>query len=72
MGKGICAINARRDPGDEEGDEEEEGNASVKEGFGILLAQRDGSGDGGDAEDCWSGRSPRSLGSLRFADLNID
>ena len=45
VGQGVCAIDARRDPSDEEGDEEKEGNASIEEGFGVLLAQCDGSRD---------------------------
>ena len=72
MGEGICAIDARRDPSYNERNEEEEGNASVKEGLDVILAQRDGSSDRGDAEDCWSRWSPWLFGWLWLADFDVD
>lgn len=72
VGERVRAINARWNPGYEEGDEEEEGDARVEEGFGVLLAQRDGAGDGGEAEDRRSGRSVGGLGSWWFADFDVD
>lgn len=73
VGEGIRPIDAGRDPGDEKGDEKEEGNASVEESIGILLAERGRSGEGGDVEYCWSGRSPWHLSSLiELADFDVD
>ena len=52
--EGVSAVDARGDPGDEQGDEEEKCNASVKESLNIFLAQSDGTGGGGDTKHCGS------------------
>ncbi len=73
---GVCerigAVDGRRDPGDEEGDEEEEGYAGVEEGINFLFTQRDCSRDRWNVEYCWPGWSPQWLWFLWLADFNID
>ena len=73
VSEGIRAVDAGRDPGDEKGDEKEKRNASVEESIGVFFAERGRSGDGGDAEYCWSGRSPRHISSLiELADFDVN
>lgn len=62
--EGVSAVDARGDPGDEKGDEEEKCDASVEERVDILLAQSDGTGGSGDT------KHRRSRG-FTLSDFNI-
>ena len=56
MDEGVESVDATWDPGDEEGDEEEEGGAGVEVGGWVRFVEGDGAGQGAEVEEvAWVG-----------------
>ena len=51
MGEGVETVDAGGDPGDEEGAEEEEGDAGVEPGFRVGFAEGGVAGEAADVEE---------------------
>lgn len=69
MDEGVEAVDGAGDPGDEEGAEEEEGDAGVEPGFRVGLAEGRVAGQGAHAEDDGGG----GVVGLRVgADFDVD
>ena len=70
MDEGVEPVDARGQPGDEEGAEEEEGDARVEPGFGVGFAQGDVAGEGAHAEEVGAGGFAELL--LLFVLLEVE
>ena len=71
MGEGVETVDAGRDPGDEEGAEEEEGDARVEPGFRVGFAEGRVAGEAADVEKIGDGGLPLVLLVL-LADFHVD
>lgn len=71
VGEGVEPVDARGDPGDEQGAEEEEGDARVEPGFGVRFGEGGVAGEGAHAEDVGRGEFALLL-VCGLADLYID